>query len=97
MKKCEHLSSIFPSRYAFYCRKKYIDERLNRNESGETTSKQTNLSVEDQILMRAADKLRGYKSKANDELLSAQMLVGIPEADLPLRQGALLVLIASQS
>jgi hypothetical protein len=39
-------------------------------------------SIEDQILMKAAEKLSGFKSKLNEELLSNQMLVGIPEVDL---------------
>uniref|UniRef100_A0A914CBA2 Uncharacterized protein n=1 Tax=Acrobeloides nanus TaxID=290746 RepID=A0A914CBA2_9BILA len=40
--------------------------------------------MEDQILYKAAEKLKGYSSKSNDELLSNQMLVGIPEVDLGL-------------
>jgi hypothetical protein len=32
--------------------------------------------------MKVAEKLSGFKSKANEELLSNQMLVGIPEVDL---------------
>lgn len=40
------------------------------------------MSVEDEILLRAAEKMRGFSSKKDDELLSNQMLAGIPEVDL---------------
>lgn len=40
--------------------------------------------MEDEILFRAAEKLKKFSSTKNDELLSNQMLVGIPEVDLGL-------------
>jgi hypothetical protein len=40
------------------------------------------MSPEDEILFMAAEKVKKYKSKRNEELLSNQMLVGIPEVDL---------------
>jgi hypothetical protein len=36
-------------------------------------------TIEDEILYRADEKIKKYSRKANDELLSNQMLVGIPE------------------
>lgn len=47
-----------------------------------TSNKSKPITIEDMILMKAAEKLRGYKSQANEELMSNQMLVGIPEVDL---------------
>lgn len=37
---------------------------------------------EDRLLFKAAEKVRSYRSVRNDELLSNQMLAGIPEVDL---------------
>ncbi|RCN53035.1 hepatocellular carcinoma-associated antigen 59 [Ancylostoma caninum] len=37
---------------------------------------------ESDVLMRAAMKLKGYRSEASNELLSEHMLAGIPEVDL---------------
>ncbi|KJH44652.1 hepatocellular carcinoma-associated antigen 59 [Dictyocaulus viviparus] len=34
------------------------------------------------VLLRAASKLKGYRSEASNELLSEHMLAGIPEVDL---------------
>lgn len=70
-----------------FFRKKYIDQRLNPESASDSLNasapKKTNpTTVEDTILMKVAEKLSGYKSKANEELLSNQMLVGIPEVDL---------------
>ncbi|VDK48510.1 unnamed protein product [Anisakis simplex] len=39
-------------------------------------------SVEDNLMWKAAEKVRLFKSMRNDELLSNQMLAGIPEVDL---------------
>uniref|UniRef100_A0A915EN07 Uncharacterized protein n=1 Tax=Ditylenchus dipsaci TaxID=166011 RepID=A0A915EN07_9BILA len=67
----------------------YIDSRLHKNdgtdqESTEPSSKKfkAGAGIEESILFRAAEKVKGYASKSNDELLSNQMLVGIPEVDL---------------
>ncbi|KAH7721980.1 Hepatocellular carcinoma-associated antigen 59 family protein [Aphelenchoides avenae] len=69
--------------------RKYIDARLNGQSSSATDDdgasaakkfKPTN--AEDLILLKAAEKLKGYSSKRNDELLSNEMLNGIPEVDL---------------
>ncbi|KAI6183079.1 hypothetical protein M3Y97_00449700 [Aphelenchoides bicaudatus] len=67
--------------------KKFIDQRLNFESAGNSidasNQKKANpATVEDEILMKVAEKLSGYKSKTNDELMSNQMLVGIPEVDL---------------
>ncbi|KAI1717846.1 hepatocellular carcinoma-associated antigen 59 domain-containing protein [Ditylenchus destructor] len=73
---------------------KYIDLKLKRSaepEVGAAASNSKKLkseesvpsNVENSILLRAAGKMKGYtSSKANEELLSNQMLVGIPEVDL---------------
>ncbi|KAI1713879.1 hepatocellular carcinoma-associated antigen 59 domain-containing protein [Ditylenchus destructor] len=56
--------------------RKYIDLKLKRKEVVPS-------NVENSILLRAAGKMKGYtSSKSNEELLSNQMLVGIPEVDL---------------
>ncbi|KAI6177989.1 hypothetical protein M3Y98_00452300 [Aphelenchoides besseyi] len=63
--------------------KKFIDERLNQKKFSDANEKKAEFeAAEDVILFRAAEKLRGFKSKATEELLSNQMLVGIPEVDL---------------
>jgi len=65
--------------------RKYIDQRLNRETEPLDIQFPTNsqlTTTEDMILMKVADQLRGFQSKANEELLSNQMLVGIPEVDL---------------
>lgn len=46
-------------------------------------SKKTLENMEETIMLNAANKLKSYSnSKAYDESLSNQMLVGIPEVDL---------------
>jgi hypothetical protein len=69
--------------------KKYIEKRLKRSkdttEDAETSKKFKPVSGEDAILIQAAEKLKGYTSKSNDELLSNQMLLGIPEVDLGIK------------
>lgn len=42
-------------------------------------------SQESDVLMRAAMKLKGYRSEASNELLSEHMLAGIPEVDLGIK------------
>jgi len=68
--------------------RKYIDSQLKRqceNPDDEFDSKKYKVStMEDQILYKAAEKLKGYSSRSYDELLSNQMLEGIPEVDLGL-------------
>ncbi|ETN85830.1 hepatocellular carcinoma-associated antigen 59 [Necator americanus] len=64
--------------------RKFIDQGLRR-ERGETSSSdqgQGKSTDESDVLMRAAMKLKGYRSEASNELLSEHMLAGIPEVDL---------------
>nr|CDJ80863.1 Hepatocellular carcinoma-associated antigen 59 domain containing protein [Haemonchus contortus] len=63
--------------------RKFIDQNLH-NDSGEgsSASKQNTSVDESDVLMRAASKLKGYRSEASNELLSEHMLAGIPEVDL---------------
>jgi hypothetical protein len=68
--------------------KKYIQQRLNK--TGEDPAepeikKYKPQNLEDEILFRAAEQIKQFTSKTNDELLSNQMLVGIPEVDLGLK------------
>lgn len=71
-------------------RKKYVEERLGKNPDDDPSTSAPEVkrfradNLEDEILFRAADKLKEFTSKKNDELLSNQMLVGIPEVDLGL-------------
>ncbi|KAK6033077.1 hepatocellular carcinoma-associated antigen 59 [Ostertagia ostertagi] len=61
--------------------RKFIDQGL-RGE-GTSAEKQHNTPIdESDVLMRAASKLKGYRSEASNELLSEHMLAGIPEVDL---------------
>ncbi|KAE9551128.1 hypothetical protein FO519_005663 [Halicephalobus sp. NKZ332] len=69
--------------------KKYVEERLSGTPNDPSSSapekkKFKAQSLEDEILFRAAEKLKEFTSTKNDELLSNQMLVGIPEVDLGL-------------
>ncbi|EPB74969.1 hypothetical protein ANCCEY_05945 [Ancylostoma ceylanicum] len=67
--------------------RKFIDQGLRR-ERGETSSsdQQGGSHVdESDVLMRAAMKLKGYRSEASNELLSEHMLAGIPEVDLGIK------------
>jgi hypothetical protein len=72
--------------HPLFFRKKYIDQRLSREQQASASTNAPDKSAfttpEDMILMKAAEKLRSFKSKAGAELLSNQMLVGIPEVDL---------------
>ncbi|CAJ0593315.1 unnamed protein product [Cylicocyclus nassatus] len=64
--------------------RKFIDQGLRR-ERGETSSaaeKQDTPMDDSDVLMRAAMKLKGFRSEASNELLSEHMLAGIPEVDL---------------
>ncbi|KAE9421301.1 hypothetical protein Angca_006520, partial [Angiostrongylus cantonensis] len=63
--------------------RKFIDQGLRRD-SGTTSSEQQKEAPMDDsdVLMRAASKLKGYRSEASNELLSEHMLAGIPEVDL---------------
>lgn len=67
--------------------KKYVQAELRKRkaeqeleEEGATTSKVP--SMEDNLMWKAAEKVRLFRSERNDELLSNQMLAGIPEVDL---------------
>ncbi|CAD5210693.1 unnamed protein product [Bursaphelenchus xylophilus] len=65
--------------------KKYIEANMNQSRSVTDTLEAKNArfcSAEDEILHRVAEKVRAYSSKKDDELLSNQMLAGIPEVDL---------------
>ncbi|VDO25477.1 unnamed protein product [Haemonchus placei] len=62
--------------------RKFIDQNLH-NDSGEGSSASKQNTSSD-VLMRAASKLKGYRSEASNELLSEHMLAGIPEVDLDL-------------
>ncbi|KAK0425477.1 hypothetical protein QR680_009226 [Steinernema hermaphroditum] len=69
--------------------KKYIEDELRKrkaiHDSGEksATSSSTLHELSDEALMlKAAERIKGYTSKNADELLSNQMLAGIPEVDL---------------
>ncbi|KHN89078.1 Uncharacterized protein C9orf78 [Toxocara canis] len=67
--------------------KKYVQAELRKRKAdyepddAETTSAKMP-SVEDKLMWKAAEKVRLFKSMRNDELLSNQMLAGIPEVDL---------------
>lgn len=76
-------------------RRKYIDSKLKTTESTKdaTTSAPfakrskpggAESNPDDVILFKAAERIKGYTSNSSrqDELLSNQMLVGIPEVDL---------------
>jgi hypothetical protein len=82
--------------------KKYIQQRLNKDGEGSIEpeiKKYKPQNLEDEILFRAAEEIKQYTSRKNDELLSNQMLyayyflyllkcvyrVGIPEVDLGLQ------------
>ncbi|CAD5207240.1 unnamed protein product [Bursaphelenchus okinawaensis] len=64
--------------------KKYIEANLYKNKKSDTREEKPirTQSAEDEILLRVAEKVRAYTSKKDDELLSNQMLAGIPEVDL---------------
>ncbi|VDN50211.1 unnamed protein product [Dracunculus medinensis] len=67
---------------------KYIQNELKKRkaeydfvESPESSSVKSQ-SIEDKLFFKAAEKIRSFRSERNDELLSNQMLAGIPEVDL---------------
>ncbi|VDM50143.1 unnamed protein product [Toxocara canis] len=70
--------------------KKYVQAELRKRKAdyepddAETTSAKMP-SVEDKLMWKAAEKVRLFKSMRNDELLSNQMLAGIPEVDLGIK------------
>ncbi|WKX92598.1 hypothetical protein Q1695_010546 [Nippostrongylus brasiliensis] len=61
--------------------RKFIDQGL-RGETSNSEQQQSTPMDESDVLMRAASKLKGYRSEASNELLSEHMLAGIPEVDL---------------
>ncbi|CAL8113139.1 unnamed protein product [Orchesella dallaii] len=72
---------------------KYIEEKLQQHKQATATKKQTSeddeevinpkfLSPEDAALLSLPEHLRKSSSKGNEEMLSNQMLSGIPEVDL---------------
>uniref|UniRef100_A0A915IJ38 Uncharacterized protein n=1 Tax=Romanomermis culicivorax TaxID=13658 RepID=A0A915IJ38_ROMCU len=68
--------------------RKYVEEELIRRKSGdkkdEKISDKSAVSTDpvDDILMQLPDHLKRYQSKKTEEMLSNQMLCGIPEVDL---------------
>ncbi|EFO17373.2 hypothetical protein LOAG_11128 [Loa loa] len=67
--------------------KKYVQAELRKRkavqdlEDGDATTSKVP-SMEDSLMWKAAEKVRLFRSERNDELLSNQMLAGIPEVDL---------------
>uniref|UniRef100_A0A915AGD0 Uncharacterized protein n=1 Tax=Parascaris univalens TaxID=6257 RepID=A0A915AGD0_PARUN len=67
--------------------RKYVQAELRKRkadyepDNDESTSVKVP-NVEDNLMWKAAEKVRFFKSMRNDELLSNQMLAGIPEVDL---------------
>uniref|UniRef100_A0A0N4VP43 DUF4201 domain-containing protein n=1 Tax=Enterobius vermicularis TaxID=51028 RepID=A0A0N4VP43_ENTVE len=67
--------------------RKYVQAELRKRKAdvdvgdGEAPTAKVQ-SVEDKLLYKAAEKVRLFRSERNDELLSNQMLAGIPEVDL---------------
>ncbi|KAK5968596.1 Hepatocellular carcinoma-associated antigen 59 [Trichostrongylus colubriformis] len=64
--------------------RKFIDQGLRNGGEGSSSAEQQQNTPMDEsdVLMRAASKLKGYRSEASNELLSEHMLAGIPEVDL---------------
>lgn len=76
--------------------RRYVESRLKKEQLFEKTrnidegsdeqqpdSKRAKfMAPEDEILFNAAERVKKYTSKRSEELLSNQMLVGIPEVDL---------------
>uniref|UniRef100_A0A8R1TNA0 Uncharacterized protein n=1 Tax=Onchocerca volvulus TaxID=6282 RepID=A0A8R1TNA0_ONCVO len=56
--------------------KKYVQAELRKRKASKIPS------MEDTLMWKAAEKVRLFRSERNDELLSNQMLAGIPEVDL---------------
>ncbi|CAG9535967.1 unnamed protein product [Cercopithifilaria johnstoni] len=67
--------------------KKYVQAELRKRkavqdlEDDDATASKVS-SMEDSLMWKAAEKVRLFRSERNDELLSNQMLAGIPEVDL---------------
>ena len=65
------------------CRLKYIDEEMKRNsKKGEQSEK--SLSTYEEKIYKVPDWMQVDGSKKTEEMLSNQMLSGIPEVDLGL-------------
>ncbi|VDP03010.1 unnamed protein product, partial [Heligmosomoides polygyrus] len=62
--------------------RKFIDQGLRGDEGSSSEQQQSTAMDESDVLMRAASKLKGFRSEASNELLSEHMLAGIPEVDL---------------
>ncbi|VDL66202.1 unnamed protein product [Nippostrongylus brasiliensis] len=73
--------------------RKFIDQGLRGETSNSEQQQSTPMDKrarsislnESDVLMRAASKLKGYRSEASNELLSEHMLAGIPEVDLGIK------------
>uniref|UniRef100_A0A0N5AXJ4 t-SNARE coiled-coil homology domain-containing protein n=1 Tax=Syphacia muris TaxID=451379 RepID=A0A0N5AXJ4_9BILA len=68
-------------------KRKYVQAELRKRKADvdvndDDTPSNKVQSVEDKLLYKAAEKVRLFRSERNDELLSNQMLAGIPEVDL---------------
>ncbi|CAK5075562.1 unnamed protein product [Meloidogyne enterolobii] len=67
--------------------RRYVEARLKRQNTLDDTDDSNNkraklLSPEEEILFKAAERVKNCSSTKKEELLSNQMLVGIPEVDL---------------
>lgn len=73
--------------------RRYVESRLKKEKVIEKihfgggneepdSKKAKSMALEDEILYTAAERVKKYTSKRSEELLSNQMLVGIPEVDL---------------
>ncbi|KAL7071967.1 hypothetical protein ACQ4LE_008556 [Meloidogyne hapla] len=67
--------------------RRYVEARLKRQNTSddateESSKRAKHLSQEEEILFKAAERVQSFSSKRKEELLSNQMLVGIPEVDL---------------
>ncbi|CAK5050986.1 unnamed protein product [Meloidogyne enterolobii] len=68
--------------------RRYVEARLKRQHTLDDSAEDSNnkraklLSPEEEILFKAAERVKNCSSTKKEELLSNQMLVGIPEVDL---------------
>uniref|UniRef100_A0A1I8B8R5 Nefa_Nip30_N domain-containing protein n=1 Tax=Meloidogyne hapla TaxID=6305 RepID=A0A1I8B8R5_MELHA len=67
--------------------RRYVEARLKRQNTSddateESSKRAKHLSQEEEIFFKAAERVQSFSSKRKEELLSNQMLVGIPEVDL---------------
>ncbi|CAI4224293.1 unnamed protein product [Auanema sp. JU1783] len=62
--------------------RKYIDNGLAKLKGEDLNSQDDDSNQGDDVLARAASKLKSYRSETATELLSEHMLAGIPEVDL---------------